>query len=49
MSGRVTEPKDPDEFPSLKERNPAMFWVAIVAIVAMILATTGGFILMTVL
>ena len=45
MSGRVTPPKDPDDLPSLRERNPTAFWVAILLVVAMVLATTGGFIL----
>jgi hypothetical protein len=50
MSGRVTPPKDPDgELPSLRERNPTAFWVAILLVVAMVLATTGGFILTAIL
>ena len=49
MSGRVTPPKDPDDLPSLKERNPTAFWVAILLVVAMVLATTGGTLLILLL
>jgi hypothetical protein len=49
MSGRVTPPKDPDDdVPSLRDRSPLMWWVAVIAIVALILGSTGGVLLMTI-
>jgi hypothetical protein len=45
MSGRVTEPKDPDDLPTLHERNPLMWWVAVISVVALVLGATGGTIL----
>lgn len=44
MSGRVTQPPEPDDtFPSMKERNPLAWWVAIIAVVALVLTTAAGF------
>ena len=42
MSGRVTRPPDPDDFPSMRERNPAMWWIAVVTIVALVMGTATG-------
>ncbi len=45
MSGRVTEPPEPDDtFPSMKERNPLAWWVAIIAVVALVVTTATGLI-----
>lgn len=43
MTGRVTRPPEPDDtFPSMKERNPAMWWVAVIAVVALLVTTAAG-------
>ncbi|MDZ7677154.1 MAG: hypothetical protein U5K29_01225 [Acidimicrobiales bacterium] len=43
MTGRVTRPPEPDDtFPSMKQRNPAMWWVAVIAVVALVLTTAAG-------
>jgi hypothetical protein len=45
MSGRVTEPSGADDLPTLHERSPLMWWVAVISIVALVLGATGGTIL----
>ncbi len=45
MSRRVT-PKgsggDPDDLPTLRERNPMVWWVAVLMVVALIVGTIGS-------
>ena len=43
VTGRVTRPPEPDDtFPSMKERNPAMWWVAIITVAALVITTATG-------
>jgi hypothetical protein len=43
VSGRVTRPPDDDHtFPSMKERNPTMWWVAVLVIAALVITTAAG-------
>jgi hypothetical protein len=42
MTGRVTRPPDPDDLPSLKDRNPAAWWVAVIIVAAMVITTAAG-------
>ena len=43
MTGRVTRPPEPDDtFPSMKERNPAMWWIAIITVAALVITTATG-------
>lgn len=44
MTGRVTRPPDPDELPSLKQRNPLAWWVAVLCVVGLIASTATGLI-----
>jgi hypothetical protein len=42
VSGRVTpkgEGRGPDDLPTLRERNPLVWWVAIVAVVGLFVGT----------
>lgn len=42
VSGRVTPRRDPGELPSLRERNPGAWWVAVILAAAMVLSTAAG-------
>ncbi len=42
MSGRVTRPPDPDDLPSMRDRNPVAWWTAVILAVAMVLTTAAG-------
>jgi hypothetical protein len=44
VSGRVTRPPDPDDLPSMKQRNPVVWWVAVVSAAALVLTTATGLI-----
>lgn len=40
---RYTPPRDPDdELPDLRQRNPLMWWVAVIMVVALVLGTVGS-------
>ncbi|MBK5221959.1 MAG: hypothetical protein JJE52_03600 [Acidimicrobiia bacterium] len=44
MAGRTT-PKgqaDPDRFPTLRERSPLVWWMAMLMVAALVLGTIGG-------
>jgi hypothetical protein len=42
VTGRVTRPPDPDGLPSMRDRNPAMWWVAVITAGALVLGTAAG-------
>jgi hypothetical protein len=43
MSGRVTEPTEPhDDIASMRERNPLVWWIAVITVVGMILGSMGA-------
>jgi hypothetical protein len=43
VTGRVTRPPEPDDtFPSMKQRNPAMWWIAIITVAALVITTMTG-------
>ncbi|MGY6500188.1 MAG: hypothetical protein ACXIVQ_04715 [Acidimicrobiales bacterium] len=42
MSGRVTRPPDPDDLPTLRDRSPGMWWVAVITVAALVITTAGG-------
>jgi hypothetical protein len=48
MSGRVTEPgsQGDDHLPTLRERSPWVYWVAIISVIGLVLGATGGALLL---
>jgi hypothetical protein len=42
VTGRVTRPPDPDDLPSMKDRNPAMWWVAVIIVAALVIGAAAG-------
>lgn len=48
MSGRVTPPgsRDDDHLPTLRERSPWVWWVAVISVVALVVGATGGALLL---
>jgi hypothetical protein len=37
------QPTRPPDLPSMRERRPVMFWIVVMAVVAMVLSTIAGF------
>lgn len=43
-SSAASQPVAPQTFPSLRQRRPVMYWVVMLAVVAMVLSTIASFV-----